>query len=95
MVGGPIGVHECGIGEVKFIPACLSEDGVAPLRVAVDREHVRVVGRHHDQRVFGGGHVEGGLDSLGHGGRLGEGPMRVVQVVGVVDAAACEEESTN
>lgn len=95
MVGGPVGVHERGVGEVKFVFAGFPEYGVAPLRVAVDREHVRVVGRHHDQRVLRGGHVEGGLDSLGHGGRLGEGPVCVVQVVGVVDATACEEKNTN
>ena len=49
---GPVGEHEGCVGEpVDLRRVGEPEDIVAPLWVAVDGEHVGVVGRDHDQRL--------------------------------------------
>lgn len=72
----------------------LTEYGVAPLRVAAEREHVRVVRGDDDEGVVGAGHLQGHGHRVLQGQRVGQGAVGVVEVMGVVDAAACEKQIT-
>lgn len=89
-----VGVRKRGVGDAVLLGgAPVAEDRVAPGRVPVHRERVRVIGRHEDQRVVGAGQVHGHRDGFAELDGVAQRQDGTVLVMAVVDAPPWDTET--